>query len=352
MIIRTDDGVVTPAMIRYARDYKGESKRMRTLKAAAMLAVGVMISLLAAQNSATADGSTPVVWGASVQANTGETLTAAKTRYETAVGRRLGATRDFLLWDSAFPTTYETGMKNAGTIVMLSVATKTKAGALISWAAIATAQPGDAVYTVMKSWADRIRDFAVPMYVTLQHEPEAANKANGTQAEYIAAWQSWVTLLRSEGATNVKNTWITTAFAYTVATTDRRYAPGWYPGDAYVDAIGVDAYNWFSCRLSTPNTPWHSLQQLIEPMRQFTLLHPAAEPWVTEFASVEDPANAARRPQWIADAQALFHAPDFAPFRGLLYYEQKRTCDWRVANNTSDSLAAMATMGADPYFAG
>jgi hypothetical protein len=325
---------------------------MRTLKAAAMLTAGVMVALLAAQNAAVADGPIPIVWGASVQANKGETLPAAKARYETAVGRTLGATRDFLLWDSAFPTAYENDMKAQGTIVMLSVATKTKAGALISWAAMATAQPGDAVYTVMQSWADRVRDFGVPMYLTLQHEPEAANKANGTQADYIAAWQAWVTLLRAEGATNVKNIWITTAFAYTVKTTDRRFAPNWYPGDAYVDAIGVDAYNWFSCRASIPNTPWHSLQQLIEPMRQFTLLHPAAEPWVTEFASIEDPADPARRPQWIADAQALFQTPDFAPFRGVLYYEQKRTCDWRLANNTPDSLAAMATMGADPYFAG
>ena len=30
----------------------------------------------------------------------------------------------------------------------------------------------------MKSWADRIRDFGAPIYVTLQHEPEAATKTS------------------------------------------------------------------------------------------------------------------------------------------------------------------------------
>ena len=45
---------------------------------------------------------------------------------------------------------------------------------------------------------DRVRDFGVPMYVTLQHEPEAAtNTSEGTATDYINAWRKWVSIFRS-----------------------------------------------------------------------------------------------------------------------------------------------------------
>jgi Glycosyl hydrolase family 26 len=325
---------------------------MRKVNVAAMLVAGALVALSAGQNAAVADSSTSIVWGASVQKAKGQTLTAIQSRFAGLVGRNLSASRDFLAWDSPFPTSYETGMRAAGTTVLLSVATKTLNGVNVPWATIAAAQPGDPVYTMMQSWADRIRDFGAPIYVTLQHEPEAASNASlGTQAAYIAAWQAWVNLLRSEGATNAKTLWITTAFAYTVKPTDRRLASKWYPGDAYVDAIGADAYNWFSCRPSSPKTPWNSLAQLIAGMQAFSLLHPGPELWVTEFASVEDPAMPGRRAQWISDAEALFQSPGYERFRGVLYYEQNRTCDWRV-ESTPDALAAFTTMGTDAYYSG
>jgi Glycosyl hydrolase family 26 len=326
---------------------------MRKVKVAAVLVVGALVALSGAQTSASADGPVPIKWGASVQPNTGETLANAQTRFQGDVGRPLATVRDFLAWDSKFPAAYEKGMQKAGTTILLSVATKTKKGVPITWASIANAQPGDPVYTMMQSWADRIRDFGSPIYVTMQHEPEVAgNAVMGTSADYIAAWQAWVTMFRAEGATNVKYLWITTAFAYTVKPTDRRLAPNWYPGDAYVDAIGADAYNWFSCRPSAPKTPWYSLAQLIAGMQAFSLLHPTQELWVTEFASVEDPATPGRRASWISDAEALFQSPGYERFVGVLYFEEnKPPCDWRV-ENTPDALAALGTMGADPFYSG
>ena len=127
--------------------------------------------------------------------------------------------------------------------------------------------------------------------------PEAAtNSTLGTQADYIAAWQKWVQIFRDEGATNVKQLWITTAFAYTVKSTDRRFATAWYPGDDWVDGIGADAYNWFNCRITVVR-PWTSLGGLIEKMRQFALLHPTKEAWIAEFGSVEDASQPGRRAQ-------------------------------------------------------
>jgi hypothetical protein len=326
---------------------------MRRVKAASVLTATALVVVALGTGATGAYGSVPpIVWGASVQAAKGEKLPAAKVRFEGDVGRTLGAVRDFLAWNSPFPTTYETGMRTAGTTVLLSVRSRNLDGTLVPWATIGAAQPGDPVYLQMQSWADRIRDFGAPIYVTFQHEPESAvNAVNGTATDFVAAWQKWVTILRGEGATNAKAMWITTAFAYTVKPTDRRFASNWYPGDAYVDAIGADAYNWFSCRTGV-TTAWLSLQQLIEGMRQFSLLHPGPELWITEVASVEDPAQPGRRAQWIAGAQALFQQPNYVRFKGVVYFEQNvAPCDWRV-ENTPDALAALSVMGADPYYQG
>jgi hypothetical protein len=60
--------------------------------------------------------------------------------------------------------------------------------------------------------------------------------------------------------------WIMTAFSFKAK--DRRRAADWYPGQAYLDYIGADAYNWHNCRPGTSN-PWNSLEQLANPMRLF-----------------------------------------------------------------------------------
>jgi hypothetical protein len=291
-----------------------------------------------------------MVWGADVQLAKTNPLLSVQT-FQTKVGRKLNATRDFLAWDSPFPTAYETGLQAQGTTVMLSVSSYRLSKAPVLWADIAAAQPGDPLYADMQSWADRMRDFGSTMYFTFQHEPEAAtNKNQGTQADYIAAWRNFVTIVRGEGATNVRFIFISTGFANKLGPNDRRQTAKWYPGDVYVDAIGVDVYNWFTCRATVKN-PWNSLAQLIEGNRQFGMLHPTKPIWVTEYASVEDPNQIGRRAQWLADAQALFKQDGYGQYVGALYFDLKKQCDWRVENDVP-SRTAFATMGADPFYAG
>jgi len=318
----------------------------------ALLSVGALLAAATTSASASSGYGQAMAWGASVK-NTGKQTPAARVaQFEAAVARPIAATRDFLSWDSPFPTAYETGLRDSGHTLLVSVRTRTVSGAIIPWATIAAAAPGSDLYLQMQSWADRVRDFGAPVYVTFQHEPEAApNNILGTQADYIAAWQKWVQIMRDEGATNAKQIWITTAYAYTVKASDRRLATKWYPGDDWVDAIGTDAYNWFTCRTGI-STPWTSLAALIEKMRQFTLLHPTKEAWVTEFGSVEDTTQVGRRAQWITDAEAMFQQPGYEQFRGVLYFDlNKAPCDWRV-DASPTALAALTAMGADPYYSG
>src|SRR5438309_676983 len=101
----------------------------------------------------------PIKWGASIRPAAGQTQFQAVQGLQTQVGRTLAATRDFLLWDSPFPTAYENSLKAQGTTILLSVATNRLDKSKILWADVAAAKPGDPLYTTMPSWADRVRHF-------------------------------------------------------------------------------------------------------------------------------------------------------------------------------------------------
>jgi hypothetical protein len=324
--------------------------RRTTLAGAAVLVVTAVVgSVVPTGGAGAAQG--PIAWGATVRASGTQSTLDAVHAFETKVGRKLAATRDFLSWDSPFPTSYENGLKADGTTILLSVATSRNAGGQVKWATIAAATPTSQLYKDMQSWADRIRDFGAPMYVTLQHEPEAMTKTSlGTSTDYIAAWRKWVSILRAEGATNAKIMFITTAFAYKVKPSDRRLATKWYPGDDVVDAIAVDAYNWYTCRVDVKN-PWQSMQTLLSGFITFSNQHTSKEMWLAEYASVEDPAQAGRKVQWLKDTRALLQTAPYARFKGILYFDLNKSCDWRV-ETVPNTLTEFKTMGADPYFQG
>lgn len=230
-------------------------------------------------------------------------------------------------------------------------------GTPITWRQLADAAPGSQVDNELRTWARRVRDFEAPIYVTLHHEPEAyANVEYGEAPDFIDAWRHWVDVFRAEGATNAKFMWITTDYGHEVSANDRRHAPKWYPGDDWVDAMGIDAYNWHVCRPDSDNT-WKPLAQIIEPFREFGELHPTKPLWLTEWASWEDPTVAGHKAQWIDQASALFAQPQYSQFAGVSYFSSDAinpnfgNCIWRVDTSPS-SLASFAAMANDPFWSG
>ena len=133
-----------------------------------------------------------------------------------------------------------------------------------------------------------MRDYNAPVYFTFNHEPESsASFAMGESPDFIAAWRNVYRIFQERGATNVKFMWIMTDYSFFVGPQARNDASKWYPGDAYLEAMGADAYNWYNCRTGI-NTPWWTLEQIIRPFRDFGAAHPAEELWLSEFASAED----------------------------------------------------------------
>ncbi|MGE3587945.1 MAG: glycosyl hydrolase [Ilumatobacteraceae bacterium] len=299
----------------------------------------------------------PIAFGAYAKPRNGQSERQAVEAFEAQAGRKLEVVRVFETWNQAFPDSYHTWLKSSGHSIILSVKATRTNGTRVTWSSIANAQPGSQVYNEMVTWAQRVKNYGVPIYVTLSHEPEAGSStSNGTATDFIAAWRRWVDLFRAEGVTNAKYMWIMTDYSFFVSTSDRRWAPKWYPGDAWVDSMGTDAYNWYTCRPGTANS-WKSLQQIIEPFRAFGAQHPDKDLWLTEFASVEDPARSGRKATWFDDARELFKKPGWEQFEGIVYFnatysQSGRTVCYWYTDTTTSSLSSYRAMALDPFYAG
>jgi hypothetical protein len=303
--------------------------------------------------SAVADDVDTMLWGAYADARMGSMDETSLARMEATAGRRLGVVREFLSWDSPFPTSYHTGLRDNGYPVIFSVKSKRRDGTVVPWADIAAAQPGSALYAEVVGWADRMKAYGVPLRFAFNHEPESKSSSTmGDAASFIAAWRRVHDVFAQRGATNVDFILIMTDYAFMVGPAASNYGPKWYPGDGYLDAIGIDAYNWHTCRSGISN-PWKSLEQIIRPFRDFGALHPDEELWLTEYATVEDPAVPGRKKQWFADAQALFQRADYAQFAGVSYFDRKGVdnCVWYVDTSAS-SIEGFRAMGADVFYGG
>lgn len=120
--------------------------------------------------------------------------------------------------------------------------------------------------------------YGKPMIIRLAHEFNgnwASVYGNGyeTAAQFIAGWRHIVTRFRSQGATNVLWMWAPNVWGSpgspVVDPTD------WYPGDEYVDYVGLDGYhNTGDAVLESASDlfgPSHSALKIIAPTKPFAV---------------------------------------------------------------------------------
>ena len=287
----------------------------------------------------------------------GEATPATIQSLESAIGRQYEYIRVYERWDDTFPSSYSNWMESTGHSMFLSIKARTKSGTNIPYQQIASAQPGSAHYNTMVRWATAIKGYSGKIYLSFNHEPDTSNsQASGTATQYIAAYRKFVDVMRAENVTNAYFAWTTAVRNYSVAPTNAKYAPKYYPGDAWVDVIAIDAYNMY-CRTKSGTfaNPWKSLATLLTPFMQFAATHPGPALAVAEFGSPEDPANAQRKAQWINEARALFKQPAYSRFIAVSYWNELSHnyagCDFRITSSTP-ALNAFAAMANDPFYSG
>lgn len=330
-------------------------RRRSAIIVAAAFVVGLLVSSAGLGSTArAASGTSPsqqMLLGAAPQGS-GNDRWQGLLDFESTIGRRLDYVRVFELWNSTYPTTFHTNLTSSDRIMLLSVRARRTNGTVIPWKDIATMAPGSTLQKELDAWVDRLKAIGKPVWFTFNHEPEiAANTANGTDADYIAAWRRVVQEFRDRGATNVKFVWIVTGYSFELPSTDRRYAPKWYPGDAYVDYLADDTYNWSTCRAGVYN-PWRTFASVPAGLTAFGALHPDKRLLLSEWASAEQGGDKAA---WIDDARSLMKQPAYSQFLGLSYFNKVDgtfpSCQWPISSSAA-ATAAFVRLAQDPFFGG
>ena len=149
-------------------------------------------------------------------------------------------------------------------------------------------------------------------------------------------------IFSSVGATNVRWVWCPNGSAFAAG-----IAQAYYPGNAYVDWIGADGYNWAP---ELARAPWRSFEQIFLPFYQWGLS--TSKPMlVGEFGTVEGAPGG--KAAWFTQADRALRT-QFPAIRAVVYFESRHQnfgqyFDWRVTTSRS-SLAAFRAFAHDPYF--
>ena len=158
-----------------------------------------------------------------------------------------------------------------------------------------------------------------------------AEGVNGNRAgEYVRAWRRAHRIFENVGATNVAWIWSPNVI-YAGSTPLRRL----YPGDAYVDWVGVDGYNWGTVR---PSSRWKSFREVFGPTLT-TLRRITRKPiMLAEVASTEVGGSKSR---WIGGFFAGLRSRPY--IRAFVWFNHEKETDWRI--QSSDSAESAFSVG-------
>jgi hypothetical protein len=191
---------------------------------------------------------------------------------------------------------------------------------------------GGAHDAYLATWAREIRSYAKPVTIRLAHEMNGdwypwAERVNGNApGDYVAAWRHVVDVFRANKATNVTWRWSPNVPYYgstSLATL--------YPGDAYVDQVALDGYNWGGVQ---SGASWVSFADVfgsgVAQLRALT----TRPLYVGEVGCPESGGDKAA---WVDDMFAWLQA--HPEVRGFTWFNYVKETDWRIQSSDA-SMAA------------
>jgi beta-mannanase len=160
----------------------------------------------------------------------------------------------------------------------------------------------------------------------------------------IQAWQHIYNIFKQQGASNVKFLWCPNVRG--PVWDDGNALSSFYPGDAYVDSIGLDGYN-----LGPPTLPWYSFTQVFQPTyNEIRNTVSSTKPIMVVEVGSNPGSTSTQRAAWITQMEN--DLPSLFPMiKALSYYDSNVSGNWRYDSNSID-LSAFTALAADPRWQG
>jgi hypothetical protein len=163
---------------------------------------------------------------------------------------------------------------------------------------------------------------------------------SGNPTAYVEAWRHVVSVFRSVGTTNVKFVW-----SPNVDNGSYPFA-AYFPGDSWVDYVGVDGYNWGTT--GTGVNKWQSLYEVFaSSYAQLTQM--STKPvMITETSSSE---TGGEKGPWILNGLLHTVPEKFPRIAAVIWFDRNQEDDWRIASSNA-SLEAYRRVVANSLYGG
>jgi hypothetical protein len=273
---------------------------------------------------------------------------AAVRELENSIGRHLDVVHIYTAWGETW------GAYNSENIRQLYLAAGDGRRALVTWEPWILGRGVDqgdfaldriaagSFDTYIRTWARGLRSFPSVIYLRPMHEmngdwyPWGIGVNGNSPQDYIRAWRHIWGMFEREQVTNVRWIWC----PYAVDSSASEMLELAYPGDEYVDLLGLDVYNWGTSARHNDGAQdlgrWEGVDECLgAAYRRISRFAPQPI-WLAEVGCAEDGGDKA---QWL---KSLLDSPDYDRISALVFFDVDKERDWRV-----DSSAASRATVAD-----
>lgn len=258
--------------------------------------------------------------------------------FESAAGKKLAVVLWYVHWQDDFPSAEADTVSANGSIP------------LITWEPWITNEAGTLEAIAAGSYESYVRgffqaakDWGKPLLLRFAHEMNGNwypwdGQHNGGAGIYREAW-IYIYNVKSElKADNVSLVWC-------VNNTDQpneswNTIEAYYPGDQYVDWVGMDGYNWGYGSWQSFDSVFGGIYQKLTALTQKPLM-------IGEFACAEQGGDKAA---WITDAFTKLKT-NYPEVKLVCWFNIDKERDWRV-DSSAASAAAFKNSLQNDYFSG
>jgi len=175
----------------------------------------------------------------------------------------------------------------------------------------------------LRKSAQTAKAFGRELMVRFAHEMNGTWYSWARSSSYVAAWQHIVSVFREEGATNVRWVWAPNVDR----TGSMPFAP-YFPGDEWVDYIGLDGYNWGA----TPGNTWASFEQVFSASYAKITTLSTRPLIITETASSEVGGDKA---EWIRTGFTETVPQKFPRITGVIWFNKIQEDNWPIVSSAA-----------------
>jgi hypothetical protein len=197
----------------------------------------------------------------------------------------------------------------------------------------------------IRSYASQVKELGGEVDIRLFHEmngdwmPWSVGKSGASNQDIINAWRHVHDIFVEEGATNALFVFCPNE-RHTTWQDSHPYAD-YYPGDAYVDYLALDGYNWGDAR----GVPWYSFDEIFDQSYQeLTALSSTKPVMIAEYASHTSPGD---KEQWITDAQNVLKSGKYSRIKALLWFDSNQESGMFRIDTSQGSIDAYKAFAAE-----